>query len=343
MGNRSYVIVLLGMLLALMPVLNAAGAIAPSGILKYVPITISNAQSSATPLNFQQMVTVDSATYSSYEASNLQNIEFFYANGIIINSWLESGNSNAASSTLYWLNIGPQIPASGSLTVYMGFASQSTNLFNTATTGEAPQLSPSYAEYDNGAGVFNFYDDFAGTTLSSKWTPSSQLSYYVDNGITVNGQSTTFPSGITTNTLTNPYTFNAPGIVEFYGYVGIDTYGESEGFAGSPTASIFTYEYGGDQWYACNTSTCAGFGSFGNGEGLYGAEVESNGNVFYYENYNTYTATETSYNAALSPLWLTIVGGAGNGGNNAGPVYYMRERAYPPNGVMPSVSFGSIQ
>ena len=68
MGNRSYVIVLLGMLLALMPVLNAAGAIAPSGILKYVPITISNAQSSATPLNFQQMVTVDSAAYSSYSA-----------------------------------------------------------------------------------------------------------------------------------------------------------------------------------------------------------------------------------------------------------------------------------
>ncbi len=120
----------------------------PSGIAAYVPITITNSQSSNTPLNFQQMVTVDSAAYSSYEASNLQNIEFFYANGIILNSWLESGNSNAASSTLYWLNIGSQIPASSSLTVYMGFASQSTNLFNTATTGEAPQLSPSYAEYD---------------------------------------------------------------------------------------------------------------------------------------------------------------------------------------------------
>ena len=44
----------------------------------------------------------------------------------------------------------------------MGIASTSINLFNTVNDGEAPQLSPTYAEYDDGANVFNFYSDFKG-------------------------------------------------------------------------------------------------------------------------------------------------------------------------------------
>ncbi len=47
---------------------------------------------------FQQMILVDSSAYASYEATDLKNVEFFYANGTIIQSWLESGKSQTSTS-----------------------------------------------------------------------------------------------------------------------------------------------------------------------------------------------------------------------------------------------------
>jgi hypothetical protein len=120
------------------------------------------------------MLQVDSANYSASEASNLQNVEFFYANGNIIPSWLESGNSNTATNTIYWLSLSGGIAAGSSVTVFMGFAAPSVNLLNAQTTGEAPQLSTSYGQYDDGANVFTLYDNFAGTSYNTaKWSPST--------------------------------------------------------------------------------------------------------------------------------------------------------------------------
>ncbi|MBE5729864.1 hypothetical protein IHI26_00805, partial [Candidatus Parvarchaeota archaeon] len=129
----------------------------------YVPITITNSQGSATPSPFQQEVVVDSADYQNYEASNLQNVEFLYSNGQIIPSWLESGASSSSTQTIYWLKLASSIPAGSSITIYMEFAPKTTNLFNGNTIGEAPQLSPTYGEYDDGVDVFNGYWNFAGT------------------------------------------------------------------------------------------------------------------------------------------------------------------------------------
>ena len=127
---------------------------APAGIVYSVPITLTNTQSAATPIPFQQMITMNSAAYASYEAPNLQNIEFYNSNGAVIPSWLESGNSNTSTNTIYWLKLVNGIPANSSVTVNMGFASPSTNLLSTQTTGEAPQLSSTYGEYDNGDNIF---------------------------------------------------------------------------------------------------------------------------------------------------------------------------------------------
>ena len=159
----------------------------PIEILDYVPITITNAQNSPMPAPFQQIVHVNSAAYSQLEAPNLQNIEFFDSSGNIIPSWFESGNSNSATDTIYWLLLANGIPAHSSVTVYMGFASQTVNLLNPQTTGEAPQLSPIYGQYDDGAHVFNFYDNFAGSSLSNKWNANLGTgSYQVNNGLTIN-------------------------------------------------------------------------------------------------------------------------------------------------------------
>ncbi|MGP8057767.1 MAG: hypothetical protein ACLP9K_09240 [Nitrososphaerales archaeon] len=145
----------------------------PSYVVYSVPIALTNQESIATPAPFQQMITVDSAQFSSYEATNLQNIAFFYSNGTIIPSWLESGNSNAATGTVYWLRLADGIPARSSITIYMGFATTATNLMNNQVTGEAPDLGPA-GRYDDGNNVFLAYGDFA-LGLGS-WTP------YADSG-----------------------------------------------------------------------------------------------------------------------------------------------------------------
>ena len=160
----------------------------PTQYLAYVPINITNNQSTATPHGFQQSITVDSSNYAKYEASNLQNVQFTYADGTVIPSWIQSNATNQSTFTTYWLNIAPQIPAYGRLNISMDFANKTTNLFNDYNTGEAPQLSPSYAQYDDGPEIFPvLYDNFKGTALGSMWNETivgNTVNITVDNGIT---------------------------------------------------------------------------------------------------------------------------------------------------------------
>ena len=169
----------------------------PPGIQYYLPITLTNYQGTAVTANTQiaigtyfiggnalsaanTLVTgFNALAYQQYEACNLQNVEFFFANGTVINSWLEgniikSGTSNAlctgssspnslsaSANVLWWINYPwptSFLPANTGTattnTIYMGFASPSSSVVNGNTVGEAPTLSSNYAEYDNGAKVF---------------------------------------------------------------------------------------------------------------------------------------------------------------------------------------------
>ncbi len=126
---------------------------------------------------------------------SFQNVEFFNTtDGAIIDSWLENYTTKHA---IFWIKLPNGIPANTTLNdIAIGFASNDTNLFNNKTTGEAPQLSPTYAEYDNGANVFNFYDNFKETSLNkSKWNivnnnaNASGGTYTVDNGINIKANS----------------------------------------------------------------------------------------------------------------------------------------------------------
>ncbi len=144
-----------------------------------VPITITNSQSSATPNPFEQKVTINPSTYQSSLKSDLGNIRFYSDSACSItqlNAWLESCTPSCtptATSANAWVKLTSSIPASGgTLKIYMSFLSTSTP-FDGNFWGEAPTLSGSYGQYDNGANVFKFYDNFAGTSLSSKWTTVS--------------------------------------------------------------------------------------------------------------------------------------------------------------------------
>jgi hypothetical protein len=157
----------------------------PSVLTSYEPVTITNSQPSATPNPFQQMVVFNSTDpgFSSITTSNFgQNVEFFYYNGTVVPSWLQNYTSDNAT---WWLKIAA-IPAGSSETIYVGFAPTTTNLFNTVNDGEAPQISSTYAEYDDGYLVFPFYDNF----LNKSGLSFDNSNYLISNGLKIgNGNS----------------------------------------------------------------------------------------------------------------------------------------------------------
>lgn len=310
------------------------------------PVLITNAQPEPVPSSFQQMITINSSAYPAYEASNLQNVEFLYANGTVIPSWLESGNSNTSTRSVYWLKIEGGIPADSSIRIYLVFASPSTNLFNNETTGEAPTLSPIYGEYDDGSNVFNFYDNFAGPSLSSQWNSSlGKGSYVVNNGVTINYAGTGY---VASTSLFGPGTlFDASitsiGDVNNVGYFNLqEPLVEQPG--GPGYAGTFIRLAGGntypDQWNTISgeaNSIGAKYGSLANAEGItgiYTVGVLSSTSSIQYLNYAAGSSQQpltTNY-----PDYPASVGFAAP--NNSISVQWARVRALPPNGVMPSFS-----
>ncbi|MEM3482827.1 MAG: hypothetical protein QW091_01300, partial [Candidatus Micrarchaeaceae archaeon] len=167
--------------------LQQAPVTVPSGIQSYVPITLTNSQTTATPAPFQQMVQFPESTYQNYLTynGNIANFEFFTSSGATIPAWIESNSSGTITA---WLNLASGInPGSANaITVYLGFASKTTNLLSSSGTtgiGEAPQLSSTYAQYDDGASVFSFYNNFAGTTLSPLISTASGITATQNNGL----------------------------------------------------------------------------------------------------------------------------------------------------------------
>jgi len=98
----------------------------------------------------------------------------------------------------------------------MGFAAPNYSFLSASgPTGEAPQLSPTYGQYDDGNLVFNFYDNFAGTSLNpNKWVVvASGLNYTVDNGL----RYTATGSRVNTLCIVSAQSFTAPYAVDFLG------------------------------------------------------------------------------------------------------------------------------
>ena len=342
-------------------VTNATGTLAgtathgptlPTGIQYYSQITISNSQSSATPSPFQQMVNFTSSDpgFSSIATGNFgQNVEFFYYNGTIIPSWLENYTSNHA---LWWLKIAA-IPAGSSETVYVGFAPASTNLFNTVNDGEAPQIPcgstptsscSNYAEYDDGANVFNNYWNFAGTSMPSGFSEySNGGASSVDNGLNINLTS----SG-------DYYSFVYETPIDTSNLI-VETYDSGTRGAGAVDLGIYTgnsdtavgYAGVADTWgWGHGDISASTFGKLGNpfdmssGSGIASIYWIGNGNEGVGWNYNFVSSTNTTV-AFSSSLYIAI--GIGLGAPNSNMSYnWFRTRAYPPNNVMPSVSFGSV-
>ncbi|MCL5102132.1 MAG: hypothetical protein M1544_02145 [Candidatus Marsarchaeota archaeon] len=132
-------------------------------------------------------------SYSLHESPDLGNIRFYYNNEELYD-WCQNCNDSMTGNAIFWVRI-PQGTAFGlcgfgncnsTFIVYMYFTPISTT-FSGIHSGLAPQLTSTYGEYDNGKEVFNYYTNFAGTSLPATWVDMLGSNYTVNDGLYMNG------------------------------------------------------------------------------------------------------------------------------------------------------------
>ncbi len=175
-----------------------------------MPITITNTQNSAVPSHFQQMIQFSPSTYAIEEAPDLGNIRFYYGSEELY-SWCEANcSSSSTGNAIFWVKTPHAIPPGKNITIDMYFL-PSVVEYDGDFAGEAPQLSNTYGQYDNGAKVFEFYEGFEGVTLPpelNQYAPSG-AAISVNKGLTINTGTASWAGVITTSNFTPPVIFDA--------------------------------------------------------------------------------------------------------------------------------------
>ncbi|HUI87052.1 MAG TPA: hypothetical protein VLY21_07850 [Nitrososphaerales archaeon] len=330
--------------------------------------------SSATPNPFQEMITWNPSTYSAYESSSLGNVRFCAdsACNTPLYAWLESCNTTcgpAATSATAWVKLTSSISPGGNLTIYMVFYATST-AFDGNYWGEAPELSSTYAQYDNGGNVFNAY--FNGNTATGSfsayggYTVSKATAISGPGGATINAIKITgyaasdpmfsFSASLSNSAMVVESSFSSPGSAA----PGTDT--GVAGLVNSATASSVNNGISSNMGYSTS---------------YFNQDYDSGGTVTTDQNpQGTATSSwvkatltyggssSSSWSGFVAPQFYSATGGysgtvANNPLSSASHVYmgvissststytvtlyydYMRARAYPPSGVMPSTNFGA--
>ena len=320
-----------------------------SGLTYYVPITLTNSQTSNTGGGFQQMLNVNSLKYYPYINSNWSNVEFTTGNdasGYALQAWVESNAVPISTNTVVWVRVSNGIASSSSNTIYMNFMPYSV-MSAGGPTGEAPQLSVNYGEFDNGASVFVSYANFAGTTIASsetQWTEGSQINQ--NNGVILNTSpanggaardaslvvlvgASGYPTpiffeadiasftgsqgGISEETSTNPHTY-AYMMYDSGGSVGLGNAGGFPGGSNIPTLQLTT--------------------------GIMGEAWTATGTERWYRNYAETDGSDSSVSLPVD-VYPTIAI-AYQAPSSSISVQWARLRIYPPNDVMPSAAYGNL-
>ena len=351
-----------------MPLNSIFGIIPPQGypLRNSISINIINSQSIATPAPFQTLLTFTPSLYVYGLRNDLGNIRFFDANFNLLFAWLESGGTGLSSNI--WVNLPNGIPANSSITIYM-VALPDFITFDGYYWGEAPQLSPTYGQYDNGANVFLLY--FNGNT---------PLSNFNSEGNTLTQASATGPTGSIINVI------SITGYASNFGFVYTAKSLSNQPIIAESSSQQNGLQAGGlsadngQVSIVSGTSTSGlnaisvdmGFGSsyftndyFSGGTQTFGVNQQGTANSNWHYASVTYAGSSaTSWSGYIAPqLYSTAGGYSGSVSNNplssstslylgligaVSSIFYwqtyinwMRARAYPPNGVMPSVSIGN--
>lgn len=336
--------------------------------LFYLPVTLVNNQNSATPENFQGLVTVNSSAFNTYEAANLSNINFQLGDGrTILYSWLESGETNTSTSTIYWVVLPQSLAGSGgTLTVYMVFYGTPQNSKDSRITGTAPSWAGgAYGQFDNGSNVFEYYQSFGGLqsgSVPNGWRRSPANVTVANQPYSTNFTftDTTFQGAVyATSTPASVVTY--PTVIEARAAFPTGGAGDSQaGYAQligdfDPTEMIGTW--GGTAMIGCGRANSGADFFWGSGSGGHFPYVETSRptdaeiHVFTLNiDRDSLNGVLLDYNLNLGTSRLSpqpthafgVYGGASATGNGKVNLYWIRTRSYPPSAGFPSVIFGNV-
>ena len=328
-----------------------------------IPLVIINSQNVSTPDPFQELIklNIQSINQQMFSAGfniglifngnsgsvTFANFEFSYSNGQIIPAWIECNSSGVLN---IWLKLN-SISAKSSITIYLDVFSKNDNLLSSSGNfgiGENPLYSPIYGEYDDGASVFDFYDNFAGRTLNgNNWSYGGSGEIIVNNDVYLKS---------------NSYIY----IITKNGFNPLDTICDifvSQATISSTTNIAFSMTIGNlnnsDGYFWLSNS----FSKFSNGSyskqvsilgnsnynGFVSSNIESeswlsNNHQVYIQDYG-YSGqyyTNTSFNSYSLPSKVFYGTGIQYEGSAFLNVSWFRVRAYPPNGIMPFMSLGGV-
>jgi hypothetical protein len=212
-----------------------------------------------------------------------------------------------------------------------------------------------YGTYDNGAKVFlSFYDNFAGQSLSSKWAVinnGGSTSYSVGNGLLITSTPATGcpPTGFqststfTTNTVEDffgqpPVAANPGDGVTTFGFADSSNWAYSYCGGNGPLSAIY---YPNSNYYLTGLNTGLTYAGY--------ATSQTTNNTWTIQNGAGRVASSINYGSTVSATRSPATTTADSLGffSQAGDtmpwfLYWVRVRAYPPGGTMPSVTFGSV-
>jgi hypothetical protein len=356
----SPVVILIAAMLASL-ILIIPGQPCVFGVNNIFAITFTNSNGATTPVNFQQMIRFNpsNTSWNALERSDLGNLRFFadVLHTLPLYAWLENFTAITDHNDIIWVNLGSHTiaGAGGTLTIYVEFISTSTS-FDVNYWGEAPKLSSPYGLHDNGPKVFSTYNNFNGSSLPSSWSSylaGSGAGIVINNGVNLTTSSSAGDSIIQTNLVVTgakvfdawfqyaPYTVSSKDNDWFWGL----TTTKETGTGGSVSAN----------YMAAYTSTNNHYGiaglSFASANPIVPGVmtvmwpktgVESMGTVAqsgvdsgsYHFRINA-TSSATAY----SNPYLEVAAGTAFNPTTI-ELYWVRTRAYPPDGVMPSQHFG---
>ena len=321
-----------------------------------VHVTVTNSQQSPTPAAFQQMITFNPSTYASREAQNLGNIRF-YEGSTELYSWCESGCTSSSQDAVFWVRLPNAIGPDSSANLNMEFLPSASN-YDGVYAGEAPQLSPTYAQYDNGGMVFSVYQNFAGTSVPPGWSTAGSMLITFNNGVTYRASDTegivytqsNYDVGAVDLYITNmsiipqQYDFGTGFMTNLYNVgQGTDGFGSSSylgriQIASGDQGGVNSYQMYQSSMYQSSTMlTNASAGS--TVDGIYTFMWPAMGQESYYFDYvNVLSSADTSISR---PSGVYLGGGITSAPTSTVTVQWIRGRAAPPNGVMPTVSLSS--
>ncbi len=319
-------------------------------------LVVQNTQSANTPSQFQQLLQLNLSNVIS-NPSQLLNLKFCAdpkCNSPLY-AWIESYTTTLSNVTV-WVKLPSGIPAKSQTTIYLAVLNGSQYPY----TGIAPQLTATYAQYDNGSIIFPYYQRFGGlSSLPSGWSEISGtiINFYTTHTQVAPSQFNSGWYGIYLKTTI----FDSPIAWDFYGnmYDAVNA-GNAVGTAEGPPGNFNGYLFvegstitneiylgiGG-----CPFVLCINNGNEGNEFAFSTNYLDTNVNKVYSMyidrtyvnmllNYQSIFSTASAASQAMPYFYIAPSNNGELTPSTPIKVYWIRMRAFPPNGVMPSlVSF----